>query len=74
METIGVMVVDRCDLPEGYNVNAYELFQGMPTPILHDRDEVDLGGRVIEVLHTPGHSPGHMCFWERDRGYLFTGT
>ena len=23
--------------------------------------------------HTPGHSPGHMCFWEAERGYLFSG-
>ena len=28
---------------------------------------------MVEVLHTPGHSPGHMCFWEKDRGYLYTG-
>ncbi len=33
----------------------------------------DIGGREIEVLHTPGHSPGHMCFWEKSREYLFTG-
>ena len=25
------------------------------------------------MLHTPGHSPGHMCFWEVERGYLFSG-
>ncbi|MEG0737188.1 MAG: MBL fold metallo-hydrolase, partial [Longicatena sp.] len=25
------------------------------------------------VLHTPGHAPGHLCFWERNTGYLFTG-
>lgn len=29
--------------------------------------------RGSQVLHTPGHSPGHMCFWEKERGYLFTG-
>ena len=34
---------------------------------------IDIGGRQIEVLHTPGHSPGHLCFWEKDKGYLFTG-
>ena len=34
---------------------------------------IQLGGRVIRVLHTPGHAPGHMCFWEPERGYLFTG-
>ncbi|HOP10922.1 MAG TPA: MBL fold metallo-hydrolase [Oscillospiraceae bacterium] len=73
METIRDMVIDRCDLPDGYDVNGYEFFQGTPTRVLHDGDVIDLGGRVIRVLHTPGHSPGHMCFWEEARGYLFTG-
>jgi glyoxylase-like metal-dependent hydrolase (beta-lactamase superfamily II) len=73
METIRGMVVDRCDLPEGYDVSAYEFFQGTPTRILMGCEAIDLGGRIIEVLHTPGHSPGHMCFWEAPRGYLFTG-
>ena len=27
----------------------------------------------LKALHTPGHSPGHMCFFERERGWLFTG-
>lgn len=73
LETIRNMVVDRCDLPDGYDVGTYEFFQGTPTRILHDSDMIDIGGRVIEILHTPGHSPGHMCFWEKERGYLFTG-
>ena len=34
---------------------------------------IDLGGRKIQVLHTPGHAPGHMCFWEHERGSLYTG-
>ena len=25
------------------------------------------------VLHTPGHSPGHCCFYEPARGYLYAG-
>ena len=58
MDTIRGMVVDRCDLPEGYDVNAYTLFQGTPTRLLHDGDTIDLGGRTIEVFHTPGHSRG----------------
>lgn len=67
------MVIDRCDLPGGYDINEYEFFQGNPTRILRDNDLIDIGGRVIEVHHTPGHSPGHMCFWEKERGYVFTG-
>lgn len=73
METIREMVVDRCDLPEGFDVKDYEFFQGGPTRVLSDGDVIDLGGRRLEVLHTPGHSPGSMCFWEKERGYLFTG-
>jgi glyoxylase-like metal-dependent hydrolase (beta-lactamase superfamily II) len=73
MEQIRGMVVDRCDLPEGYDVNSYEFFQGTPTRVLKDNDVIDMGGRTIKVLHTPGHSPGHMCFYEKERGYLFTG-
>ncbi|MBS5873130.1 MAG: MBL fold metallo-hydrolase [Clostridiales bacterium] len=73
MDTIKKMVVDRCNLPDGFNVDDYVFFQGMPTKILTDHDLIDIGGRIIEGLHTPGHSPGHLCFWEKERGYLFTG-
>lgn len=41
--------------------------------MLRDGDRIELGGRTLEVRHTPGHSPGHMCFWEAERGYLFSG-
>lgn len=67
------MVVDRCELPDGYDVDTYEVFQGTPTRVLKDLDEISIGGRTVTVLHTPGHSPGHMCFYEKERGYLFTG-
>lgn len=73
LDTIRGYVVDRCKLPEGYDVGDYEFFQGTPTHLLHDGDTIDLGGRILTVLHTPGHSPGHMCFWEAERGDLFTG-
>jgi Zn-dependent hydrolases, including glyoxylases len=73
MEQIREMVIDRCSLPEGYQVDTYEFFQGTPSRVLQNHDVIDLGDRRIDVLHTPGHSPGHMCFFEKDRGYLFTG-
>ena len=73
LETIKTYVTDRCDLPEGFDINAYRFFQGTPSKVLHGGEAIDIGGRRIEVLHTPGHSPGHMCFWEPERGYLFTG-
>ena len=67
------MVLDRCDPPENFDISAYQFFQGTPTRVLKDGDTIDLGGRVLQVLHTPGHSPGHMCFWEAERDWLFTG-
>lgn len=73
LNTLRAMVLDRCDPPEGYDVDSYQLFQGTPTQVLADGDTIDLGGRTIQALHTPGHSPGHLCFWEAETGYLFTG-
>jgi len=73
MEQIKEMVADRCDLPEGFDVEKYKFFQGSPTRVLKDNDIIDIGGRSIKIMHTPGHSPGHICFWEKERGYIFTG-
>ena len=67
------MVLDRCDPPEGFDVSQYKMFQGVPTRVLRGGEVLDLGGRRVEALHTPGHSPGHLCFWEADRGELYTG-
>jgi len=72
-EQIRSMVVDRCDLPEGYDPGGYEFFQGSPTKELKGNEIINIGDRFIQTVHTPGHSPGHMCFWEKGRGYLFTG-
>lgn len=44
-----------------------------PTGGLAHGDRIDLGGRVLEALHTPGHSPGSLCFFDREARALFTG-
>ena len=33
IETIRGMVIDRCDLPDGYDVNNYKFFQGAPSRV-----------------------------------------
>ena len=73
LETIKEYVVDRCELPTDFQINEYKFFQGKPTKVLHGGEHIDLGGRMVAVIHTPGHAPGHMCFWEANTGYLFTG-
>ena len=62
-----------CDFPRDFDINAYRIFQGIPQRILHDGDFLNLGGREIQVVHTPGHSPGHCCFYEPERNYLYSG-
>ena len=32
-----------------------------------------MGNRKLKVIHTPGHSPGHCCFYEPDKKYLVSG-
>ena len=42
--------------------------------IAEDGDILDLGaGLGIEVLHTPGHSPGSISLWMPEEGALFSG-
>jgi hydroxyacylglutathione hydrolase len=36
-------------------------------------DKLHLAGLDIEVRHTPGHTPGHCCFYWADQGALFSG-
>lgn len=51
-----------------YNVNATSA-----TRTVVDGDIIDIGDRVFEVIHTPGHSPGGIALWEAKTGILFSG-
>ena len=62
-----------CDFPAEFDIDTYRVFQGMPQRVFRDGDWLDLGSRKIQVVHTPGHSPGHCCFYEPGRNYLFSG-
>ena len=43
------------------------------TRVVEEGDVIDLGNRVFEVLHLPGHSPGSIGLWEAATGVLFSG-
>ena len=36
-------------------------------------ERLDLAGFEIDVLFTPGHSPGHVTYWVRDEDAVFSG-
>lgn len=40
---------------------------------LQDGEKLTLGAATLEVKHTPGHTPGHCCFYWADEGVLFSG-
>ena len=48
-----------CDFLQEFDVDEYRVFQGEPQVTMKDGDCFDLGNRVLQVIHTPGHSPGH---------------
>ncbi|MFJ7887776.1 MBL fold metallo-hydrolase [Lysinibacillus xylanilyticus] len=59
--------------PETFNPDTYKPFQGNPTGLLNDGDEIEIGNRKLTIYHTPGHSPGHISILDNSKGYLFTG-
>ncbi len=44
-----------------------------PTQLLNHGDRVNLGREVLEVLHCPGHTPGHVIFFHRASGLALVG-
>lgn len=40
---------------------------------LVDGARLELAGLALDVIHTPGHTPGHCCFHLADEGVLFSG-
>ncbi|HEY7928109.1 MAG TPA: MBL fold metallo-hydrolase [Candidatus Dormibacteraeota bacterium] len=47
--------------------------QAEPDVLLEHGRQLPLRGWDIVPLHTPGHSPGHVCFLDRDRRVLLSG-
>ena len=40
---------------------------------LEDGAVLHVAGLRFRVIHTPGHTPGHCCFWLENEGVLFSG-
>jgi len=45
----------------------------LPDTIFSDGDIIPAGDLRLRVVWTPGHSPGHVCFYEPERRLLFAG-
>jgi glyoxylase-like metal-dependent hydrolase (beta-lactamase superfamily II) len=44
-----------------------------PDRVLADGDWVEVDGRRLTALHTPGHTSNHLCFADEANGALFSG-
>jgi len=60
-------------LPDDFDFATWNIPATIPTRLLEDGDRLDLGGRTLQVLHTPGHTPDSICLFDEDNGLLFGG-
>jgi glyoxylase-like metal-dependent hydrolase (beta-lactamase superfamily II) len=60
-------------LPKGFDAKTYATRPWKITAYIHDGERFDLGGRTIEVIATPGHTPDAISLIDRVNGLLFTG-
>src|ERR687887_246380 len=44
-----------------------------PDVLLEDGDKPEVPGWDLQAIWTPGHSPGHLCFWEPRNRLMLTG-
>ena len=60
-------------LPSGTTSKSYSIRPWKSTHRLQDGERVNLGGRELEVIFAPGHTPDSVVLLDRKNGLLFTG-
>ncbi len=76
--TLRRLYIDAClaagpRLPRGFAPADYHYPGSVATRLLEDGDRIDLGGRHLTVLATPGHTRGSLSFLDASTGALFCG-
>lgn len=72
MRKNGVLVKNYPKLPV-MNETAVEDTYKISAQLVQGGEHLKLGQFDFEVLWTPGHSPGHICLYEKKRQLLFSG-
>lgn len=60
-------------LPPGFDPATFATAPYRIDELVEDGTIIDLGGRSLEVLLTPGHAPDALCLLDRANGLLLTG-
>lgn len=61
------------ETPKGFVAQQYQIKPYKITKIFKDRDRIDLGDRILEIIFIPGHTPDSICLLDRKNRLLFTG-
>jgi glyoxylase-like metal-dependent hydrolase (beta-lactamase superfamily II) len=61
------------DLPKAFDPKTYRTKPWKISRFIHDGFKINLGGRTVEVIATPGHTPDAISLLDRANGLLFTG-
>ena len=69
---VGPCFITALPAPD-FDLRRFHCAAAPATRQVHEGDVIDLGNRVLEVLHLPGHSPGSIGLWEAATGILFSG-
>lgn len=59
--------------PAGFDQATYQIHPYAIDRVVDEGFAFDLGGRILEVLVTPGHAPDAVCLLDRGNRLLFTG-
>jgi glyoxylase-like metal-dependent hydrolase (beta-lactamase superfamily II) len=60
-------------VPKGFDPKTYATKAWHVSIPVHDGFKVNLGGRTLEIIATPGHTPDAISLIDRENGLLFTG-
>jgi glyoxylase-like metal-dependent hydrolase (beta-lactamase superfamily II) len=71
-------LADECNVQVWLHPEDLELWHQVypdrrPDAWLRDGQRFEVGGTSLEVLHTPGHSPGGCCLYDPVDGVVFSG-
>ena len=61
------------NLPKNFDPKAYRTKPWHVSFFIHDGFRIKLGGRTVEVIATPGHTPDSIALIDRENKLLFTG-
>ena len=61
------------NLPKGFDPKTYRTKPWHVSFFIHDGFRIKLGGRTVEVIATPGHTPDSIALIDRENKLLFTG-